>query len=480
LISFGIAFISMYYLAIANKNMFYEIFAPLFTIGTSFVICTSLLSDSKIVLLQLILITAIIYFIGYCKREQKVLFTSSAIVSDLALLYILIDSINLDYNYYAIAAGLALLGISISVSISRKFGEFHFEKVLEPVKVILLSFAIYSLSYKFDYTEEALFFSAIGLVFSLVCIFRKGLMKKLYFIGGVLAVVYSILSNVIVFAPITQSLNVISLVLLLLVAFKAKDERFGRCKELVYGLSLLSIALLTLNTFSHFELKVLGIILLTTVYSLLFIASNKNDIIRCFTIVALLVPYTIILPISVWNSNVNYILYSLPWLALIFVYTRGFLSSVDIKKVNVIEIVTLSIWYLIVSSEIALEIAVFIGVISFIAILIGFRSSKWSSLYYTGVAFLIVNTIFQLREFWTSIPIWAYILVAGLILIGIVTYKEYARANGKEKVEKVEAEIAEAPKAEIKKQPIDFRSIIAGSILYLIFIPVLLQIISMA
>jgi len=415
--------------------------------------------------------------IGYYKRESRGMFTATSLVCDLALLYVFSDSLNLGYNYYAVAAGIALLGTSLAVLASEKFGRYYFEKLLEPIKVILLSYAGYELFSGFAYTEESLFTALIGLIFATVCIFRSGFMKKLYFTGGVLVTVWTMLANVREFAPIVWILSVVSLGILLAITFKAEDVKFAKCKELVYGLLLISIALASLNTFTHFGLKLIGIILLAVVYSILFIAFDKNDILRCFTVVALLIPYVIILPISVWNDNVNYILYCLPWLALIFIYTRGFLISVNIKFINIAEIVILSVWYLVVSSKIALEVALFIGTISFAAILAGYKNENRSSLYYTGVAFLVVNTLVQLNELWTSIPMWAYILLAGLLLIGIVTYKEYSRVNKKEKVEKAEVEIVGQPEVAVFKQPIDVRTVVAGSVLYAVFIPILIEVI---
>jgi len=174
LISFGIAFVSIYYLAIVNKNVFYEVFAPIFTIGTAFILSTALVTDNKLIFLQFILITLVIYLMGYFKREQKVLFNMTSVVSDFALLYVLIDAINLGYNYYALIAGFVLLGTSIVVSINKSFGAYHFEKILEPVKVILLSYAIYSLTYKFDYSEEALFITLILVQTIIISILEEG------------------------------------------------------------------------------------------------------------------------------------------------------------------------------------------------------------------------------------------------------------------------------------------------------------------
>lgn len=475
LVSFGIGFISAYYLAIHNKNAFFEIFAPIFAIATSFMLSITTGNNDKIIFLQLILISVIIYFVGYRNKEQKGLFNSSLVMCDLALLYILTDALNMGYIYFAIISGVILLGISLIISSDESVGKYHFEKIIEPLKVILLSYTLYSLFEKLEYTEETLFSAVLASIFAIICLFRKDLIKIIYFIGALVIGTFILSFNFNDIAPVTQIILVVAFCILLFITFR--NEKFYKYKELTFGLTLLSIAFACLSIFNNFKLELLGIILLTIIYTVIFVCSRKNDVFRCFTITALLIPYVTILPISIWNDNINYILYSLPWLALIFVYTRGFLASVNEKTVNVIEIVTLSIWYLAVSSRLAPEVAIFIGVISFVWLLIGYKNEKWFSLYYTGIAFLIVNTIFQLKEFWTSVPLWAYILLAGLILIGIVTYKEYSKVNKENDEEKVEVEIVDEPGDNIIEKELDNRAIISGSVLYFVIIAVLVNII---
>lgn len=481
LLTFGVLFIATYCLAIVKKSGFYKIFAPIFALSTAsmLIAATSVATDAenRMMFLQLLIIIGIVYIIGLHNKEDKWLFSSTSAICDIGLVYVLFDSIR-GFNYYAIVSGVALLGMSLIVSLNdTKFGKYNFEIMLEPVKVILLAYVIYSLSYKFDYTESFLFIALIGFVFSAVSTFRKGFMKLLYFVCGILATMLSVFGNVSGFAPAVQIISLISFGILLLITFKSEHDRIRNCKELVYGLTLFSLALCIVNIFDHIDLVELGVILLTVIYTILFIVFDKNLIFRCFTIVALLIPYVVILPVSVWNSDVNYILYSLPWLALIFVYTRGFLISARQKLVDMVEMVALSIWYLAVISNIAFEVAIFIGIISFISIIIGYRSEKWSSLYYTGILFLIVNAIVQLKDLWASIPVWLYLLISGFILIGMVTYKEYSKVSREENIEKVDAEIIEQPKSEGIGSVRDIRSVAIGSILYLIVIPILLEII---
>lgn len=477
LLAFGAAFVSMYYLASVNNNKFFQVFAPIFTLATSatFVAVTGL--ESGVVFAQLLLIIALIYIIGFFKRDQKLLGAFTSAACDIALVYVLFDSINMGFGYYAIIAGIMMMAISLLSSASGKVGKYYFEVLLEPIKVALLAYAVYKFIYRFDYTESSLFAACIGLILSVVCAFRKDILKKLYFVGGALVTVFCVFNIAHEFLPVSQIINVVSLAVLTFVTFMTDDIKLKKCKEIFYGLELAALAIAFINIAEHFDMTLVGTVLLTGTYMILLLLFKKNDILRYFTIVALLVPYSVTLPISVWSENVNYLLYSLIWLVLIFIYTRGFLESVRLKTVNIIEMVTLSIWYLILSSKVSLEVAIFVGVISFVSILIGFKSQKWISLYYTGIAFLILNVIIQLKEFWTSIPIWAYILLAGLVLIGFVTYKEYNRNNENQEPEKVEAELVDQPKNSVNIKKVDTRAIIVGSILYAIVIPMLLNII---
>ena len=41
-----------------------------------------------------------------------------------------------------------------------------------------------------------------------------------------------------------------------------------------------------------------------------------------------------------------------------------------------------------------------------------------------GIIFLISDIVIQMSELWGMIPVWAYLLVGGLSLIGVVTVRE--------------------------------------------------------
>ena len=101
------------------------------------------------------------------------------------------------------------------------------------------------------------------------------------------------------------------------------------------------------------------------------------------------------------------------------------------KKVNsiilaiVFPLVLLSLIY-----EINIAIAIYIGCIALAMIIFGFIKKDYKAIYIEGIIFLIANLVIQLWEFWGVLPIWVYLLVGGLTLIGIVTVKELKKNEG--------------------------------------------------
>jgi hypothetical protein len=67
--------------------------------------------------------------------------------------------------------------------------------------------------------------------------------------------------------------------------------------------------------------------------------------------------------------------------------------------------------------------ALIMGVLSVGLLITGMQYHK-KQYFAIGSGALILNGIIQTWEFWESLPWWAYLLIAGLILIGIASYNE--------------------------------------------------------
>ena len=100
------------------------------------------------------------------------------------------------------------------------------------------------------------------------------------------------------------------------------------------------------------------------------------------------------------------------------------------KKIsNIVLSIVLPIVILSILFTIEIPIAIYIGCITLAMIIFGFFNKEFKSLYVEGIIFLIANLVIQLWEFWGLLPIWAYLLVGGFSLIGIVTVRELKKSK---------------------------------------------------
>jgi len=109
------------------------------------------------------------------------------------------------------------------------------------------------------------------------------------------------------------------------------------------------------------------------------------------------------------------------------------LSFILVKNKNVTSIILAIVLPLIILSliyEINIAIAIYIGCLTLAMIIFGFIKKEYKAIYIEGIIFLIANLVIQLWEFWGVLPIWVYLLVGGLTLIGIVTVKELKKNEG--------------------------------------------------
>lgn len=485
---FAVFSITFYCLSLIDKNKFFEIFAPISTLVNAVAICQTGIVPDKVILIQIAGITAIIYALGVYKKEEKSLYVS-AVISNLAWLYVVIAALDINFYGLAVVTSLVMLAASIIFHLDKSSEKFHFEKIIEPIKVFLVAISLNSLIDSFNGSINIDFGVIMSIIFLIMYLVRKDLYKFIYFILCCFTTLIVFFSNFEDYAIIANATVILISVVLLITACLSDDKKYIDCKEGIYAITLLSIYSLfegCIKAFINFSWWfILG---LTIIYIVAFFLVSKNNIMKYMSILALIIPYYLAVDNYLVKVSSNYyysnmyvgydnggyirtpkvILESIPWLFMIVIYTKGFLKSVDFKIIKVVEIVALSVWYLSVLATSSMEIGLFIGIVALISILVGYRSEKYVAFYYTGIAFTIINLLIQLKDVWSVIPIWAYILVAGLVLIGVVTYKEYVKNNPK--IEEVVPDIIEPESNEVRKMPIDSRTVTVGSIIYFVIL----------
>ena len=154
---------------------------------------------------------------------------------------------------------------------------------------------------------------------------------------------------------------------------------------------------------------------------ILYSIMNNNKVLKNITLFIIYIPYLNLRDSLEMHTNITFILDYTILIYYILLISR-FIKD-EKSKVNFIFITfSLIMISLITSSNIVS--GVLAGIISLICIYIGFFKEKYDILYKSGMVLGIINIIYKLKDLWSQIPFWIYLLLVGLIIIIFVTYKQ--------------------------------------------------------
>jgi hypothetical protein len=161
-----------------------------------------------------------------------------------------------------------------------------------------------------------------------------------------------------------------------------------------------------------------------------FILLSKKSIIKTISYFAILLPiYDVI---RYFDFDRSYYLISL---SILILYTTFLIIKLFAKEEPAKSIVmTIGIVLSVVEVlEVIIEpvCGIYVGLIGIIAIIIGSFKKELKPVFITGIVITITNIIIQLNNLWDEVPFWLYLLIGGLTLIGIVTYKEINKSKEK-------------------------------------------------
>ena len=76
-------------------------------------------------------------------------------------------------------------------------------------------------------------------------------------------------------------------------------------------------------------------------------------------------------------------------------------------------------------------VGIYVGVVGILLIFAGFYLKEYEKLFIMGILVTVANIVYQLRQLWSQIPFYLYLLIGGLGIIAFVTYKELKNQNKK-------------------------------------------------
>src|SRR5690625_3835462 len=162
--------------------------------------------------------------------------------------------------------------------------------------------------------------------------------------------------------------------------------------------------------------------------------------------------YTVLGNISIL-SLIKMELYVLPWIIPVV-----FLRKVTDKKHQTVAsyiqwAVLIIVSLLLIQDGLASSTvydALILGTLSLVSIIAG-MSYQIKSFFFVGAGVLLLNVFLQTRPYWGNLPWWAYLLIAGSILIAVASYHEWQKQKAAENKKTIMATFKEKVIDKIKK-----------------------------
>ncbi|MDK8641213.1 hypothetical protein [Niallia taxi] len=161
------------------------------------------------------------------------------------------------------------------------------------------------------------------------------------------------------------------------------------------------------------------------------VAKNNSWMAKIASMFVLLQPYYTLLhelPISIY-FNMELLL--LPWFILIWVCKK--------LKPDHLQFLIKAEWIFLLFSAVCFIMdglktsdimdAIILGSLSLMSVIGGFYF-RYKSYFFIGIGVLLLNVLLQTRPYWGNMPWWAYLLIAGSVLIGAASFYEMQKQKG--------------------------------------------------
>ena len=373
-------------------------------------ISTNLELNNTIQSLIILIIYSLIYLSNIIKQENKTFKTIMNIITNIIFGILLLANTEQKILLTTIAATITL------TSIVNYYKKTTKEKILLPIKLTILIISIISLL-KETINPVYMLILIYIIIFTIYELIKNKNIKTtcliLYYIVFILAL---LLNNNQQILP--SFINLLASIIQLLLIDKEQNQTKTKISYITLLITVASTLIYTniLNT-----TQLINSALLLLIYTLLTITTTKETSINKINYLS------IILPLIVMTKDIN-IGYELETIlsTTIGMYIILLINIFLLKKTkekNIFSTITTSLLLLQIISIESWQIGLYIGIIALILIIIGFINKEYKALLIEGIIITIINILYQFQYILKELPLWLYTLIAGLIIIGLVTYK---------------------------------------------------------
>lgn len=386
--------------------------------------------DSSLWVIVTTLFITLLFLISLLFKNLK-LKTSSLITADVITLLVFLISTDGPIWLPLFVSAFSML-ICIVCTYIDSLDEYDFEIFIHPAKISMLLFSIIFLLNNFFEFSNVLGYWLSSSLLTYILIYslsRNNRVVDIYEKYSLVAIVIALL-----FTNAIPNIIISVVIFVSIILFYADVNWTKNCnrvfKNSVFVLLLVNVFVSSyaiensLNFAREFSNSnyFFANIFSTVLFLIIGCFHRKDDFKLNLSLFAVIVP--IIALIETYSD--------LEWIAIIlpsvFVYYLTFcicrLFKDNNQSKDIIGYMGYSFAFLLVLFNSNGYVLAYTFILLFISILLGYFDKNYNALFKVSVVGIIIEILYQLKEFWNLIPAWLYLLIVGLGLIIFATYKQ--------------------------------------------------------
>ena len=369
------------------------------------------INDNFIVNIISIIIYSLYYLLNLTKIENKTFKIFMNILTNFIMFIILISS---NKTETVILATIIL--ITSIINYYKK--TINSEKILLPIKIIILTISLIRLVQEIFILNTSYILIILYIIaFTIYKIIKNKNIKSISLITYYIIYALALLNENKEIIP--SIINLVTSITTLYIITKEQNNT----KIKIAHITMLLTILLTFTYTNILETNIINnSLIVLLLYILIFIFTHKNQTINKINLLAIMLPLITINFDITTPYEIQKIIESTISIYIVILISK-FLLKKDQDKNILLTIMTSAIILRIIFIQ-SWIIGLYIGIIALTLIIIGFIKKEYKTLYIEGIIITIINLIYQIKFILNKLPLWLYIFLSGLIIIGLVTYKE--------------------------------------------------------
>lgn len=382
-------------------------------ITTIFTIQNSLELSDQILSMIFAIIYSLIYLLNIVKTDKinNAFKTTMNVITNLVLAILLLSN---EENKLILTFVAGLASLTSLLNYNQK--TIKAEKVLLPIKIAIFIISAIALLKETINIETA--YILIGIYLVVYAIYKLIKNKSIKTIS---LIIYYILFAIALRETISTIPALLNIAISLIVLYLTMKEDSSKKIKISYIASLIAIA----ATFAHTNILATsqinnGLIILL-IYLIFTIIYSKNKELNKLSYLSLILPLSII----VSDYNIEYQIKNIieNMIGLYAILLLNIFLIKDNKDRNILSTILIA---LLLSQVLFTEswiTGIYVGIVALTLIIIGYIKKDFKGLFVEGIVITIINILVQFNYVFEELPLWLYTLLAGLIIIGLVTYK---------------------------------------------------------